>query len=407
MSSPTYDIVVYGATGFTGRQLAQRLAGHGDREHFTFALAGRDAAKLADLRERLGGGIDTLVADAADPESIRVMVQSARVVASTAGPFALYSDAVVDACVALGRHYADITGETAWVRRLIDRHHDEAARRGTRIVPLCGFDSVPSDLGAWMVVDFVRRELGQGTREVKVLHGMRGGGLNGGTLASALNMGESGDWQAMADPVLLSPAPERTPEARLAHPDQTAPRFDADFGRWTAPFVMATMNTRVVRRSAALSRAWGEPYGDHFRYREALAAGGRATAHAITLGSAGAYALLRSRAGRALLRRVGPKPGEGPSEETMDRGLTRMWLSGTADDGTRVQGEMTIPGDPGNRATTALLCESTLALALDGERLPPARGGLLTPATAFGPVLVERLRAAGVEMGVRLAEPAG
>jgi short subunit dehydrogenase-like uncharacterized protein len=406
MTEARYDIVIYGATGFTGRQLARRLAQHSDAGRFTFALSGRDEDKLASLGEELGGGIDTLVADAGDPASIRAMVASARVVASTAGPFALYSDAVVDACVALGRHYTDITGETAWVRRLIDRHHDAAAEAGARIVPLCGFDSVPSDLGTWMVVDFIRRELGQGTREVKALHAMRGGGLNGGTLASALNMAETGTARVKADPVLLNPASARTSQDRHGNRDDWPPRLDADLGRWTAPFVMAPINTRVVRRSAALARGWGESYGDHFRYREALSAGSRGAAVGVTLASALGYGLLRTRAGRALLRRVGPKPGDGPSEEAIHRGRTRMWLHGTADDGARVRGEMTVPGDAGNRATITLLIECALALALDAPRLPE-RGGLLTPATAFGPVLVERLRAAGVNMEVRRASSEG
>ncbi|HSG08841.1 MAG TPA: saccharopine dehydrogenase NADP-binding domain-containing protein [Longimicrobiales bacterium] len=405
MTEPRYDVVVFGATGFTGRQLAERLAQHRDRERFTFAIAGRNADKLASLRDALGGGIDVLLADASDPSSIRAMVRSARVVASTAGPFALYSDAVVEACVELGRHYTDITGETPWVRTLIDRHHDAAAAAGVRIVPMCGFDSVPSDLGAWMVVDFIRTELGQGTREVKGFHSMRGGGLNGGTLASALNMAERGQRRAMGDPFLLDPESERRTEIRHGSRGQREPRFDVDLGRWTAPFVMEPINTRVVRRSAALSRAYGEPYGDDFSYRESLVVGSRTKATALTLGFGLADALLRTGSGRALFRRLGPKPGEGPSERAMERGLTRLHLVGTADDGTSVRCDMTIPGDAGNRATVTLLSESALALALDGDSLPTQRGGLLTPATAFGPVLVQRLRDAGVQISMRTSSP--
>lgn len=388
------DLVLYGATGFTGRVAARYLAAHAP-PGLRWALAGRDPGKLEALRRDLdgpGAPSASVKVDAADAGAVRDMAARARVVASTAGPFARYSDPVVTACVEARTDYADITGETPWVRTLIERHHGRAGAEGTRIVPLCGFDSVPADLGAWMLVDAVRRAWDQPTRRVVSAFRLRGGGVNGGTVASALTLAESGDAAALRDPLLLVP-----PAARGLVEDRPARRSagrDGDLDAWLAPFVMSPINQQVVLRSAALAAERGRPYGPRFGYDEGLELR-RAAAVAVSVGMRVGDRLMASSLGRGLVRRLAPSPGEGPSEAAMTSGHVRLRLVAEAADGRRATGELACPGDPGNRATALFLCESALALALDREALPPG-GGVLTPATALGGALLARLRRAGV-----------
>lgn len=393
-----FDVVVYGATGFTGRQAARYLGEHSD---VRFAIAGRSREKLEALRAELPRDVGVIVADAEDAGTIDGMVRQTRVVASFAGPFALYSDPVVAACAERGVHYVDITGETSWARTLIDRFHGRAREAGAKIVPFCGFDSVPSDLGTWVVVDWIRRTWGQPTRRVSASFAGGGGGVNGGTVASALATAERGDTRKLAHTGLLDPPGTQLPRWY----DHRSVTWDADRGRWLAPFVMGPVNARVVRRSAALYAAWGTPYGESLDYDESMEVKSRWKGLGIALGLVSTVALLNTRPGRALVRRMMPEPGEGPSDEAMDRGHVRVRYVAEAEDGRRALGTLNAQGDAGNRVTVRMACESALAL-LRPDELPggAARAGLLTPATAFGPVLVERLRAVGITLEV---EPLG
>lgn len=389
--SRDYDVVLYGASGFVGRQTVRYFASgdHGLR----WALAGRNADRLEAVKRDAGSGArdaGVVVAAADDGAALDALAAGARVVLSTAGPYALHGSELVAACVRQRTHYVDITGETPWVRGLIDRHHDQAARDGTRIVPCCGFDSVPSDLGSWLMMEAMREHHHQLCTSVKACFTVRGG-LNGGTLASLLNMMNSGGLMAIADPFLLNPSGTR-PIAALAHADPVVPHHDGDFGAWVGPFFMGPINTRVVRRSAALLS-----YGAGFHYQEFMPVGGIPAA--ALGGGAGAarpvgfFDTLRELAGA-----MAPRPGEGPSEERMDRGSFSCQLVGRSAAGNAVHGRIADRGDPGNRATTKFVCEAALALACEGHRLPggTARGGVLTPAAALGPVLVQRLKAAGM-----------
>lgn len=384
-----YDVVVYGASGFTGRQAAAYLASRGVR----LALAGRSREKLEALAGTLGGDVGVLVADSSDPDSVDAAVRRASVVVNTAGPFSRYGDPVVEAAVRHGVDYVDITGETPWVRKIIDRHHAGAQAKATRIVPMCGFDSVPSDLGTWMVARFIRDTWDQPTKEVRAAFSLKGG-LNGGTMASALAMAESGS-RGMGDPVLLNPEGHRTQAERKATFELRGVQRDPDLGRWLTPFFMAPVNTRVVRRSAALLDEAGEGYGPGFSYWEAMETRSRRTAWGTLAGLATFDQALRKPLGRRIVGKLVPKPGEGPSERQMDEGFFRARLVGTAGDGRKALGIVSDTGDPGNRATVKMLCEAGLALLHDREALPD-RCGVLTPATAFGEVLLKRLRAAGM-----------
>ena len=405
-----FDLVLYGATGFVGRRAAAYLAQAHGRRKLGWAIAGRDAGKLAALRDELARDPaakalpEVMAADSADEAGVDAMAAATRVLITTAGPFALYGDAIVDACVRQRTHYADITGETAWVRRVIDRHHARAARDGTRIVPFCGFDSVPSDLGTLLLVRHIEATLGAPCVEVNAYFQMMGG-FNGGTLASNAHRYESGEVKAGNHPFLLDPGTRHSAAELRANHDPRGARYDDALGTWVAPFVMGPINTRVVRRSAALNAAYGTPYAPHFAYQEYTKFGpplaaAKASAMAATMLGFGAAMGLRP--ARALLGTVLPKPGEGPSERTMARGWFRTTLIGRTADGRHARARIAYRGDPGNRATLRILCESGLALAFDGPKLPgaPDRGGVLTPATALGDVLVPRLRAAGFEISV-------
>jgi short subunit dehydrogenase-like uncharacterized protein len=395
----TYDVVLYGATGFVGRQTVAYFAAHAGG--LRWALAGRNYDKLAALRANAGPGASDagiVVADASDGQALAALAGDARVVLSTAGPFALHGSLLVAACVAQRTHYVDITGETPWVRELIDRHHEHAKADGTRIIPCCGFDSVPSDLGAWMLARHFQAQ-GEACVEVKACFSLRGG-FNGGTLASALNMLDSGQSRALADPWLLNPAQVRPPAVPLDD-DPVAPHRDADFKAWVGPFFMGPVNTRVVRRSAALLG-----YGPDFHYQEYLRFGSGALAAATAVGvSAGmnaSQAALRLAPVRALARRLAPAPGQGPSEASMNRGSFRCELVGHGAGGTVARAKVAAAGDPGNRATTVMVCEAAMALTRAAD-LPGGQkaGGVLTPASGLGTALAERLRAAGMTMAVQ------
>ncbi len=398
--SRPHDVVLYGASGFVGRQTVAYFAEHAPA--LRWALAGRSRDKLDAVRKASGAeGAAVIVADATDSVALDRLAAGTRVVLSTAGPFALHGSELVAACVRHGTHYVDITGETPWVRRMIDRHHDEAAQRHARIVPGCGFDSVPSDLGAWLVAQALWQRYGERCVGVKACFSMRGG-FNGGTLASALNLIEAGDQALLRDPFLLNPF-GTAPSDAAPHGDPIAPHRDAEFDAWVGPFFMGPVNTRVVRRSAALSAGAADaPYARDFRYREWLRAGRGPAAGVVAVGlaagSIAGRASMRLAPLRALARRIVPAPGEGPSERSMDAGGFRCELVGTGANGTVVRGRIAGRGDPGNRATTVFVCEAALALAVDLDALPGGAGfgGVLTPATALGEPYARRLAAAGI-----------
>lgn len=398
----SFDVVLYGATGFVGRQTVAYFAQSAavKASGLRWAVAGRSRDKLEQVRQGCqADDAGIVVAEAHDTRALQALARSTRVVLSTAGPFALYGSALVAACARNGTHYADITGETPWVRDMIDRHHAEAQRSGARIIPFCGFDSIPSELSAHLARSAMQARYGEVCTGVKSAFSVRGG-FNGGTLASLFNIMASGQSDALANAFLLNPAGTE-PADIAAHADPRGPRFDADLQAWLGPFFMAPINTRVVRRSAALLG-----YGPEFAYQEYLRLGrGALAAVAATTLSAAAMSsqrALRFAPVRALAQRWAPPPGSGPSEASMNGGSFRCRWVGTSAGGNRVRGMVADHGDPGNRATTKMLCESALALALQTDELPggPGYGGLLTPMSGLGDVLVQRLRAAGMTVQI-------
>ena len=362
--------------------------------------------KLQAIKAACGPGAKSagiVVADAQDTEALAAMVRDCSVVLSTAGPFALYGSELVAACVKHGTHYVDITGETPWVHDMIKAHHAAAQKNGTRIIPFCGFDSVPSDLGSWLVTQTMIEKYGEPCESVKASFSLRGG-VNGGTLASMFNFMGSGKAKMLANPFLLNPVSAKVPAAG-AHLDPIAPVYDLDFKAWLGPFFMGPINTRVVRRSAALLtplKGKSKGYSKDFHYQEYLRFGAGALAGAAAaVVSAGMFASSASMAlapVRKLASRLAPGPGTGPSEAAMDGGSFRCELVGKSASGHVVRGRVADKGDPGNRATTKMVCEAALALALQPDELPGGvdAGGVLTPAVGLGAVLVERLLLAGM-----------
>jgi short subunit dehydrogenase-like uncharacterized protein len=381
-----YDIVLYGASGFTGRQTVEycrRFAPSGLR----WAIAGRNRTKLDSVNS---AGVDVLVADAQDDDALNRLTGQACVVATTAGPFSLYGTKLVDACVRNRTHYCDITGETPWVRGLIDRHHQQARADGTRIVPSCGFDSIPSDFGAWLIARHIREGLMSECVSVSAYFRL-GGGFNGGTLASYFNLIETGQIAIARDPFLLDPDPgAHTAQERARNADPTHVLYDAQLQSWVGPFLMGSVNTRVVRRTQAL-------LGTRFDYQEYSKFSRASRARVIAIGSAVFDSISGSRLGRRIIRRVLPQPGEGPSEKVMNSGFFKCEFIGVAQSGARVRGVFKGQGDAGNRITVKCLCESAFVLASTAGPLGTnAGGGILTPVTGLGEQLMPRLAAAGI-----------
>lgn len=400
-----HDIVVFGATGFVGRLLADYLAEHAP-PGARIALAGRSERRLQETRSGLAGAAadwPTLVADATDSEALRALAASARVVVTTVGPYLRYGLPLALACAEAGTHYADLTGEVLFVREAIDACDERARRSGARIVTACGYDSIPSDLGVLMLHERAEAD-GAGALQDTTLLARAKGGLSGGTIDSSRAQLEavSADpslRRVVFDPYALSP--DREAEPSLGEERDVSSVFqEAGTGQWVGPFIMASFNTRIVRRSNAIL---GHAYGRRFRYREVSAFGTgargrrRATAATVLLG-AGFTALAHPRT-RPVFDRLAPSPGEGPSEEARRAGRFRMELRTVTERGRRYLAVVAAQGDPGYAATAVMLGESALCLAQDGDRLPQ-RSGVLTPATAMGGVLAERLRAQGFTMTV-------
>ena len=405
MSQPAqdreHDIVVYGATGFVGVLTARYLAEHAP-SGTRVALGGRSQEKLERTREQLGSAAadwPLVVADSQDEDAVAAMAGRTRVVATTVGPYLKYGLSLVEACAHAGTHYADLTGEVLFMRRAIESAHSTAEASGARIVHTCGFDSIPSDIGVLLLHEAAAAE-GHGDLEdtTLVVKAVRGG-ASGGTIDSLRTSLDTArkdpaTRRVLTDPYALSP--DRAAEPDLgSERDPVGVQRDPELGGWLAPFVMGSVNTRVVRRSNALQ---GHVYGRRLRYRELMRMGnsplGAVKAAGVVGGMAGLVAGLSFPPTRKVLDRVLPDPGEGPGEATRESGFFSIDIHTRTSDGTRLRCEIRADGDPGYKATAVMLGESALCLALDGGRLPVA-AGVLTPATAMGTVLADRLRAAG------------
>lgn len=389
-----YDIVLFGASGFTGRLVAEYLSLHA--RGIRWAIAGRSRAKLDTVARdlELGSNVGIVLCDVERPAELETMAKMTRVVCTTVGPYAKYGKDLATACAEHGTHYCDLTGEVPFIRWSIDVNHVRARETGARIVHCAGFDSIPSDLGVLVLADHAGEPL---TQVDYVLESARGG-ISGGTIASLLDVlaeaaGDPSLRRMLADPYALSP--DRPNDLGLDPNEGFGIAWNDELGCYVGPFLMAPINTRVVRRSNALSNF---RYGRHFRYSESMRIpGGRAglpLAVAFSAGYASMAAALVVPVSRRFIVRYLPSPGEGPSKATRDTGNFAVRIVGRTESGRRVEARVQGTNDPGYGETAKMLGET--ALALSHESFASTEGGVLTPAAALGMALVERLRGAGM-----------
>ena len=388
MNKP-FDIVVHGATGFTGRlvveYLLQRYAqGSGLR----WAMGGRSADKLAAVRDELGAPSSTplVVTDSSDAASLKALTDSTRLVLTTVGPYQLYGNELVAACAASGTDYVDLCGEPAWMRQMIDAHEAAARSSGARIVFSCGFDSIPFDLGVLLLQNEARQRFGAPVPRVRGRVRRMKGTFSGGTAASlkatmAAAATQPGVLDLLKNPFSLTPGFEGPKQ-----PPGHKPLYEESLGAWVAPFVMAAINTRNVHRSNFLLQ---HAYGTDFVYDEMMITGpgekGEAMANAIA-------------ADKSLASDKGPKPGEGPSKEERETGFYDVLFVGEAADGRSLRVGVKGDRDPGYGSTSKMIAESAVCLLQDASATP---GGIWTPASAMGTALIARLGAnAGLTFAV-------
>ena len=380
MSSSKFDIVVYGATGFTGQLVAEYLAAHykGD-SNLKWAMAGRSKDKLAAVRDAIGAPSDTplIVADAGDPASLKAMVDQTKSVITTVGPYLLYGNELLSACVAAGVDYFDLCGEPIWMRQKIEQHEAEAKKSGARIVFSCGYDSLPFELGVFYAQEEAKRTFGAPTARVKGRVREMTGTVSGGTAASMraiieATMKDLSLVSMLRDPFVLTPGfggPKQPPGNR--------PVFDEDLQSWTAPFVMANINTRNVHRSNMLL---GFPYGKDFVYDEMVVTGqgeqGEAMAKKV-------MAANNKFSGADV-----PKPGEGPSKEVRENGSYDLLFMAIAPDGSKARASVKGDRDPGYGSTSKMISECAICLLRDTPDVP---GGIWTPGAAMQHKLIKRL----------------
>ncbi len=417
MKKNQFDVVVFGATSFVGQILCRYLlaefgtaAKTGGRK-LRWAIAGRSPEKLDALVTALGAhadlkaeALEVVIADAGDEAALEALCTRTRVVVSTVGPYALYGETLVRVCSRGGTDYCDLSGEAHWVRRMISQYAGEAKRSGARIVPCCGFDSIPSDLGVWFLQQEAERQFGATCTEVKMRVKAIRGAASGGTVASIVNLVREATKDAalrkeLSNPYSLCP-PESVPKIRQANVRSAT--FDSDFQAWSAPFVMAAINVRIVLRSNALQ---DYRYGRDFRYDEAMLTGkgfaGRARAAAVTAGLGGFVVAAAIAPTRWLMEKtILPAPGTGPSPAAQEKGFYDFRFVGRTADGRELRVKVTGDRDPGYGSTAKILGEAAACLALDISR-DEVGGGFWTPATVLGAALLRRLEAhAGLKFEV-------
>ncbi|WP_372965102.1 trans-acting enoyl reductase family protein [Marinobacter sp.] len=391
-----YDLIIFGATSFVGQILTHYLAeNYGVGAEIKWAIAGRSEGKLKGLKSELGANADNLpviLADASDDAALAAMCNQARVVISTVGPYALYGEPLIKACVATGTDYCDLTGEVQWIRKMIERYENQAKKSGARIVHCCGFDSIPSDMGVWFLQQQAEKTFGQPCQDVRLRVKVAKGGLSGGTVASMINIAKEAGAdpklrKELANPFSICP-PEHRSETR--QPGIKSAEFDKDFNSWIAPFVMGAINIRVVHRSNALQNA---RYGKEFTYDEAIMTGkgtkGRLTAYSMVAALGAFFTASAIKPTRWIVEKLVPKPGEGPSPEAQEKGFYDIRFVGRTPDGKTMITKVTGDRDPGYGSTGKMLGEAGLCLALDVKDDLP--GGFWTPASALNGHLLERL----------------
>eukprot|EP00008_Paramoeba_atlantica_P005964 CAMPEP_0201485014 /NCGR_PEP_ID=MMETSP0151_2-20130828/9149_1 /ASSEMBLY_ACC=CAM_ASM_000257 /TAXON_ID=200890 /ORGANISM="Paramoeba atlantica, Strain 621/1 / CCAP 1560/9" /LENGTH=419 /DNA_ID=CAMNT_0047868949 /DNA_START=115 /DNA_END=1374 /DNA_ORIENTATION=+ len=406
-SSKVFEVVVWGATGFTGNLVAKYLASASSRfPSLRWAIAGRNQQKLQLLKDSLSTSNEfpkILVGDSTNQASVDQVVQKAKVVIATAGPYYLYGFPIVDACVRFGSDYVDITGETPFVKRLIDQYDEEARSKGIHIVPMCGFDSIPSDFGAYLCAKELRSRFGQECRKVKG-YATINGTFSGGTVSTGMVMQSKPELrEQLMNPFLLGG--ETKAGIRKEDVDIRSPKYDEEVGSWTGPFMMGAINTRVVRRSHSLFRSSPPStspfvrdigYGENFGYNEVAIARDERMAKAMAHLMRVSVEQKKKQIEEGSL----PKPGEGPSEEQRKKSNFEFRFLGESEEGRKVN-VVIRGGDPGYTETSKMVAEAGLCLAArKSDVLQQCKGGVVTPAFAFGDLLINALSENGMQFVV-------
>ena len=380
-----FDIIIYGATGFTGSLGAKYMDKYSNE--FKWAIAGRDSNKLEKLQNEIPGKPEIVIADANDEQALLKLTASTKVVASYAGPFNKYSNLLVKACVETGTHYVDITGEAIWVRDLIDNYHQRCIDNKIKIIPACGYDSIPSDLGTY----FTAKQVNEPLKSIFAYHNMSGG-VSGGTIESAFTMRDFKSKHKMGHPFLLNPEGSYSKNQKLLSKDYFSIKKNKKLNKWVIPFVMAITNTRPVRRSAALMEAKQQSYGPDFVYNEFQMVNKYSVA-LITTVSLAVLGMIIVSPFRNFLRKFFPKPGTGPNEKTRNNGWYEALFVAKTTKNQEYVYRMYGKGDPGYKSTSMFLVESAISLLNNSDI---GECGVLTPATGLGDDLIIRLKDQGV-----------
>lgn len=387
-----FDFVLFGATSFVGKILCEYMINTYSDGSVNWAIAGRSASKIATLKSELGEkaqAIPEIIADSNNEQSLLAMCEQAKVIVSTVGPYALYGEALVKVCAESGTDYCDLTGEAQWIAAMIRKYQTVAAASGARIVNSCGFDSIPSDLGVLHIQESSQAAHGEDCYRIKMRVKAANGGFSGGTVASLINVvkeakGNPGLRRELANPYALCSDGHPFFVRQAAN---NSPKFDSDFKRWIAPFVMAAINTRIVHRSNDLLEA---RYGKNFQYDEAMLMKSKRIAKTTGL-VMGLFMLGASmKPTRALMERfLLPKPGEGPSKKEQEAGFFNLQFFGETASGHQIRTKVTGDKDPGYGSTAKMLAETAIFFAQSNLT---QSGGFWTPASIFGMPLVERLK---------------
>lgn len=385
-----HDLILFGATSFVGQITTQYLLDQYKHDKtLSWAIAGRSKQKLESLKAK---DIPIIVADADSESDLRKLCEQTKVVISTVGPYDLYGSKLVKVCAETGTDYVDLTGESPWIKTMIEQHHETARKSGARIIHGCGFDSIPSDMGVWLIQQYLKKNFGEHADNIQMRVKSIKGGISGGTIASLINFFEKSQhhkelFKQLSNPYLL--CPPKTQRQKNQHPINHA-SFDPISNSWIAPFFMASTNEAVVLRSNALNH-----YSPHFVYQEAMSLGkgpkGALTSHAISGAiKAFLFSMSLSPSRNTLKKWVLPKPGEGPSHKAQEEGHFDLQFWAKTPSGKIAQAEVKGNRDPGYGATARILAESAICLA---QQIPKSEkaGGILTPASVFDERLIHRL----------------
>ena len=395
-----YAVILYGATSFVGQITAHYLtnflsnAKNKDGSNITWAIAGRDEDKLNTLQSKLESKVDIIIANSKDPASLDDMTKQTQVIISTVGPYLKYGEPLIKSCAENGTDYVDLTGEAIFIKDMMDKYQDTAKQSGARIVNSCGFDSIPSDLGVYFLQEKAKEKFGETCKVINMRVKAAKGGISGGTIASMASIfEEAGEDKSrrkqVANPYLLNDDAE-APNVR--QDNVSKPKYDSNHKRWLAPFVMATINTRIVHRSNQLL---SYEYGRDFKYDEAMwmqdGVKGKLSSYAMSAGLLGFATAMMIKPSRELLsKHVLPKAGSGPSKDEQENGYFDIRHFGKTAKNDTITVKVTGDKDPGYGSTSRMIAQAALCLAQDVSK-EDVGGGFWTPASAMGDNLISRL----------------